>query len=629
EQQDTPLPLDNGVLVPIAVRSQGRFSDITQARWQRPNQSLIDVAVKKLVQRVDDPKGLTTAEARERSYREGERWARMWNNIKHRRILPVLAFARTPPPYVVSPWCEYGDLKSYLRLNPSLDMTVKLESLVQVGEAILALHAHRPPVIHGNIHSTNVLVHAPGQIYLAGFSQARYLDEPNQHTSSGLTTGADEFSPSYIVPEVTKELPLAPATDAYSYACLILECLSGNPPYYNMPRSIAVFKILLKNDRPSPDDHPELQASDPLWPILHKAWNIEISERPTVADIVAALRARVGNNTRRTPVTRPPSIEASPALADSTSFSLSSSGIQPGTSISEIDQLEGKILVSDHSPMFRGGFGDVYRGEWVTPNGQKQTVAVKYLRNVSFNPDETDHADTLMENRLALRVRREASIWSELSKLRHPYIVPFFGFKLEARPILVSKWYENGSLGDYVKAHPTLTLVQRLDFLSQTAQALAYLHNHSPPISHGDVKPNNVLLDENITVGLADFGLSHLVDDTSKMLETGIGTKGYQAPELVQGLPNTLASDVYAFGSFSLSILSGDAPFYELNLQQTLIAVNEGAIPSRKSHPLLSEDNPVWILLEHCWQANPTERPAMGYVVRSLQELRTSQLFAT
>ncbi|KAG8940982.1 hypothetical protein FRC04_004838 [Tulasnella sp. 424] len=106
------------------------------------------------------------------------------------------------------------------------------------------------------------------------------------------------------------------------------------------------------------------------------------------------------------------------------------------------------------------------------------------------------------------------------------------------------------------------------------------------------------------------------------MLETGIGAKGYQAQELFRGLPNTLASDVYAFGSFSLAILSGDAPFYELNLQQTLLAVNEGTMPSRKSYPLLTEDNPVWSLLERCWQANPTERPAMGYVLQGLQELQ-------
>ncbi|KAG9039664.1 hypothetical protein FS837_000949 [Tulasnella sp. UAMH 9824] len=407
----------------------------------RPTKPSIEVAVKKLVSSVDGTKALTVAEGRERWYRDGERWARLWNGLKHSRILPILAFSSKSPPYVLSPWCEYGDLKSYLRVNPPIDTPGKIN---MVAEGVLALHAHRPPVIHGNIHATNILVYAPGQTYLAGFSQARFLDGPNHHTSSGLTTGADEFSPSYVVPEVAKELPLTQATDVYSFACLILECLSGNPPFYKLARSVAVLKILLYDELPAYTDHPELPDFDPLWQILRKAWDIDPSERPTMEDMVAVLQEREGHNTIATSEIRRPSVENSP-IHTNPSPSVGNPGTQAGQEPMDIGQLEGSIVVNDDSPVFRGGFGDVCRGEW-TVNGKKRTVAVKSLRPVALNPNESEQGNSAMHNRLDM-------------------IVPFFGIQLKDRPILASKWYENGNLGDYVKAHPELPFVRRLDFV--------------------------------------------------------------------------------------------------------------------------------------------------------------------
>ncbi|KAG8901767.1 hypothetical protein FRC00_004739 [Tulasnella sp. 408] len=541
-QHDIDLPLDDGVLVPIANCSLGRFSDIYKAIWQRPNKLAVEVAVKMLIQRVDGTKDLTVAEAKERWYREGERWARMWNSVKHRCILPLFAFAAKPPPYVLTPWCENGDLKSYLRTNPSLDLPRKMDMLIQVGKGILALHNHQPAVIHGNVHVTNILVHATAQVYLAGFSQARYLDEPDQHTSSGLTTGANEFSPSYVIPEVANESPLTAATDVYSFACLILECLSGNPPFYKLARNVAVLKMLLDNELPAFADHSELPDSDPLWPILRKAWNVDPSERPTMPEILAVLQERVGHNAESTTPLRPPSIVTSPAYTDSSSL-IGSPADHSGQEPMDVGQLEGTIVVNDDSPMFRGGFSDVYRGEW-TVNGKTRIVAVKSFRAAALNPNESDQDNLVMQKRIEARIRREALIWSNL---RHPQVVPFFGIKLEDRPLLASKWYENGNLGDYIKAHPEVPLVV------QTGQALAYLHGRTPPICHGDLKPNNVLLNESMLVGLADFGLSQLVVDAPHVVDPGIGTKGYQAPELVRGSPKTLASDVYAFASFTLS----------------------------------------------------------------------------
>ncbi|GLJ08082.1 hypothetical protein SUGI_0081060 [Cryptomeria japonica] len=104
----------------------------------------------------------------------------------------------------------------------------------------------------------------------------------------------------------------------------------------------------------------------------------------------------------------------------------------------------------------------------------------------------------------------------------------------------------------------------RLNIALDVAHAMAYLHNDcSPPIVHSDLKPSNVLIDENMTAHVADFGVAHLMTSTvsaSSSTSKLKGTVGYLAPEYGLGGQVTTKSDVYSFGVVILEMVTRKRP---------------------------------------------------------------------
>ncbi|KAK9178284.1 hypothetical protein WN943_027474 [Citrus x changshan-huyou] len=117
---------------------------------------------------------------------------------------------------------------------------------------------------------------------------------------------------------------------------------------------------------------------------------------------------------------------------------------------------------------------------------------------------------------------------------------------------LVLEYMSNGSLGDWLhSSNYVLNIFQRLNIMVDVASALEYLHfDHSTPIIHCDLKPSNVLLDENMVAHLSDFGIAKLLsgEDEYVMRTKTLATIGYMAPEYgIEGEVST-KSDVYSYG---------------------------------------------------------------------------------
>lgn len=148
-----------------------------------------------------------------------------------------------------------------------------------------------------------------------------------------------------------------------------------------------------------------------------------------------------------------------------------------------------------------------------------------------------------------------------LTRLRHQNLVSLYGCtsRKSRELLLVYEYISNGTVADHLhgdRAKPSPLMWQtRMKIAIETASALVYLH--ASEIIHRDVKTNNILLDDNFCVKVADFGLSRLLpNDVTHVSTAPQGTPGYVDPEYHQCYQLTDKSDVYSFGVVLIELIS-------------------------------------------------------------------------
>ena len=164
----------------------------------------------------------------------------------------------------------------------------------------------------------------------------------------------------------------------------------------------------------------------------------------------------------------------------------------------------------------------------------------------------------LHEPAFAARFEREAKV---IAKLEHPNIIPIFAFGIEQGiPWMAMRLIGGGSLSGAVKDQ-RVPRARAVEIIRAVADALTYAHAQG--VVHRDVKPQNILLDEQGRIYLADFGIARIVEGGPSITRTGMvsGTPQYMAPEQATGKGMDHRVDVYALGVVAYELFTGSAPF--------------------------------------------------------------------
>ncbi|XP_050419090.1 mitogen-activated protein kinase kinase kinase 20 [Patella vulgata] len=238
-----------------------------------------------------------------------------------------------------------------------------------------------------------------------------------------------------------------------------------------------------------------------------------------------------------------------------------------------------------------GTFGSVYRALW---KSQNMIVAVKRL----------------------LVLEKEAQV---LSVLSHRNIIQFYGAVTDDHNFcLITEYAAHGSLYAYLKnPENELDFNQILKWAREIATGMNYLHCEAPvKVIHRDLKSKNVVISEDWTCKLCDFGASRFIGSTTKM--SLAGTFPWMAPEVIQSFPVSETCDTWSYGVVLWELLTHQVPFNGIEgFQVAWLIVEKGerlTIPST-CPPCFAR------LMRQCWEMEPKKRPSFKQILMDLDKL--------
>ncbi|CAL4987621.1 unnamed protein product [Urochloa decumbens] len=231
-----------------------------------------------------------------------------------------------------------------------------------------------------------------------------------------------------------------------------------------------------------------------------------------------------------------------------------------------------------------------------------------------------------------------------LSQVNHRNIVKLLGCCLETEvPLLIYEFISNGTLYGHlhVDAPISISWKDRLRIAIETARALTYLHSLvSMSIIHRDIKSPNILLDDNLTVKLSDFGASRYIPIDQEGIHTTVqGTLGYLDPMYHSTGHLTEKSDVYSFGVLLIELLTRKKPV-SYRSSQGFVLVNHFLSLLSESNldeildPQISKEGDgevvdIALLAAICVKFRGEERPTMRQIEMTLESIQAAKEFSS
>lgn len=218
-----------------------------------------------------------------------------------------------------------------------------------------------------------------------------------------------------------------------------------------------------------------------------------------------------------------------------------------------------------------GGMANVYLAN---DEILERKVAIKVLRG-----------DLSNDEKFIRRFKREAL---SVSNLSHPNIVEVYDVGEEdGNYYIVMEYIEGKTLKQLLQKRGALTLTEVIDIMSQLTDGLA--HAHEAYIIHRDIKPQNIMIEDNGLIKITDFGIAMALNSTQLTQTNSVmGSVHYLPPEQANGKGSTIKSDIYSLGILMYELLTGSVPFKGDTAVEIALKHMKEKIPSiRKQNPTI------------------------------------------
>lgn len=528
--------------------------------------------------------------------------------------------ADVPEKFLCYEYLSNGSLDNYIYDESSrIDWTMRFKIILGICNGLHFLHEERSEaIVHLNLKPSNIMLGDDMVPKIADFGLSRLFGEEQTRTLTKNVVGWI----GYIAPEYHYRGEISVKSDIFSLGVLILEIVTGLKRDLNIQDISS--ELLIDNVS---KNWTEMSHIESKYPSLEEQHLLQVKrcielglncvesdpkKRPTVGSIIGKLKE----------ISHEASIHKfmEKKLQLITEFPR-----EPKLHFIEV--ITGDF--ANEREIGKGSFGVVYKG--VLQNGE--VVAVKRLLVV---------AKTNLDKQYLNEV-------SSLIDLNHRNIVKLFGYCNEIQRKLVEshgtyvfadteerilcyEYLPRGSLDKYLYgASHELNWNISFKIIQGICHGLQFLHESQRPIIHMDLKPGNILLDDNLMPKIADFGLSRLFgeEQTRALTSNVVGSRGYMAPEYYYRGEVSTKSDIYSLGILIIEIVTGlkvDSNTVDLSSKNLIDNVQRiwTKMPQIASkYPTLEASNlqQVKRCIDaglNCVSEKPRERPSAGEIIKQL-----------
>lgn len=511
------------------------------------------------------------------------------------------------------------------------------DMMLQVAEGVH--YIHEKGIVHRNLKSNSVLFKrskGPDIDYVsvkvanfglskfkddtieADFPEVTYLDPgvraagPHKYWMAPELVILEEDGREAQIPNKTSLSKCSKKSDSFSFGMFCFEILTGNIPFSDIEKQVAMKRIKLDDVRP------ELPGRCPqdLKSLIKLCWDAQPDTRPSfdkICEELLYIRCSLLQETLEYDQPDQPLLSVPKALD------------LPGDVTRDFKGDYSSLEVV--SQLGKGGLDTVtvYSATWRRPEGAQENVAQKTF--IGRN-------DECFVN--------EVSIMAYLNPREHPNVVRLLCYATSRRSCSIVMERMDADLYDLIRQRNSkhnstagpFTLDEVVAIMLQIAQGMHYIHQMN--IAHRDLKSCNILYreatgrgnaieDRQLHVKVADFGLSIRMDSSNLSLKASkVGTVRWMAPEVMRADNSSnydpLKSDVYCFGMVGYEILKGRVPFYD---EHDLKKVEERVLFNERP------DLPDWTpsdleaLIANCWQREASRRPSFAEIVQKLGKIET------